>query len=134
MDIAWVWLLVAVIGTLVSLGSIVLYFRSNPTGHYSLERKPDNEPKWARLTRFIGVFGLVLGAGLCRPDSGWPWTSLVVLLGGFAVVFTAVIAEKLEIVRTAPKTGKTAAAAARLVDWSRATLYRYELATADLNR
>jgi DNA invertase Pin-like site-specific DNA recombinase len=40
-----------------------------------------------------------------------------------------VIAEKLEIVRTARKAGKTAADAAQLVGWSRATLYRYELAS-----
>ncbi|MEF2977214.1 recombinase family protein [Subtercola sp. YIM 133946] len=37
-----------------------------------------------------------------------------------------VVAEKLEIVRRARKAGKTAADAARLVGWSRATLYRYE--------
>jgi DNA invertase Pin-like site-specific DNA recombinase len=42
-----------------------------------------------------------------------------------------VIAEKLEIVRGARKAGKTAADAARLVGWSRATLYRYEQAAAD---
>lgn len=39
-----------------------------------------------------------------------------------------IIAAKLEIVRTARNTGKTAAEAAQLVGWSRATLYRYELA------
>ena len=41
-----------------------------------------------------------------------------------------VIAEKLKIVRSARKAGKTAADAARLVGWSRATLYRYEQAAA----
>ncbi|RFA06744.1 invertase [Subtercola boreus] len=39
-----------------------------------------------------------------------------------------IIAEKLTIVRTTRKAGKTAAEAAQLVGWSRATLYRYELA------
>ena len=39
-----------------------------------------------------------------------------------------VIAEKLKIVRDARKDGKTAAEAAQLVRWSRATLYRYEQA------
>jgi DNA invertase Pin-like site-specific DNA recombinase len=42
-----------------------------------------------------------------------------------------VISEKLEIVRGARKAGKTAADAARLVGWSRATLYRYEQAATD---
>jgi len=38
----------------------------------------------------------------------------------------AVIAEKLELARTARARGKTATEAAQLVGWSRATLYRYE--------
>ena len=38
----------------------------------------------------------------------------------------AVIAEKLELARTARARGKTATQAAQLVGWSRATLYRYE--------
>ncbi|RFA07767.1 invertase [Subtercola boreus] len=45
-----------------------------------------------------------------------------------------VIAEKLEIVRTARKAGRTAADAAQLVGWSRATLYRHELAAAEQPR
>lgn len=38
----------------------------------------------------------------------------------------ALIAEKLELARAARAAGKTAAAAAQLVGWSRATLYRHQ--------
>jgi DNA invertase Pin-like site-specific DNA recombinase len=38
----------------------------------------------------------------------------------------ALITEKLEVAQAARSTGKTAAAAARLVGWSRATLYRHQ--------
>lgn len=38
----------------------------------------------------------------------------------------ALVAEKLELARAARATGKTAAAAAQLVGWSRATLYRHQ--------
>ncbi|WP_271800221.1 recombinase family protein [Dietzia maris] len=41
----------------------------------------------------------------------------------------AVIAEKLEIAQDARKKGRTAAEAASLVGWSRATLYRHQQAT-----
>ena len=43
----------------------------------------------------------------------------------------AVIAEKLEIAQDARKKGRTAAEAASLVGWSRATLYRHQQAARD---
>lgn len=43
----------------------------------------------------------------------------------------AVVQEKLAIVRDARAKGRTAEDAARLVGWSRATLYRHQRATAD---
>ncbi len=42
-----------------------------------------------------------------------------------------VVGEKLAIVATARAAGKTAAEAAQLVGWSRATLYRHQAANAD---
>lgn len=45
---------------------------------------------------------------------------------GRPVLNPAVVADKLEVVRDARAKGKTAAEAARLVGWSRATLYRHQ--------
>ncbi|WP_435868672.1 hypothetical protein [Arthrobacter burdickii] len=52
------------------------------------------------------------------------------LAGGFTLVSPKVIADKTALAADARAKGRTAEEAARLVGWSRATLYRHQQASA----
>jgi amino acid transporter len=83
------WLAVVVLGAALGIASILIYFRANPAGRYSIMSRPHNEPGLAAALRAASFVAVFFGGLQLNHTFDTPWVgvlTIVVVYVGVAVI------------------------------------------------